>query len=1429
MMTNFSNCRICRTSIATLSLLTWQLGGLPASANPTGGSAAPGTATFSSSGSQFTINQTAANAVINWHSFDIGLGETTTFVQPSSSSIAWNQINSPNASQILGTLNANGYVILDNQAGFYVGGAAAINAHGLIMTTTPSFAPNFSSGGAWEFDAPPPTASIINYGQINIAGGGTAYLIANTIQNNGTISAPQGNIGLYAGQQVLVSTRPDGHGLSAKVTLPQGSVNNQGQLIADAGSIFMQAQTVNQSGTVQANTVQNVNGTIELLASDSVNLGAGSVISAQGAAAGTSSGGTVTIKSDNSFSDQAGSSISVAGGKQGGNGGQVEISASQMSSIQSVINGQAAVGFAGGALTIDPANIWLTSIDNDLSAPAGYTAVNFNDYIGLSINVVADNNIQLKPSTIWSLAATASPATLTLSAGNSIILNVGSAIVAPNNWTLDLFAGTSVPSGTMPAHVSDHTQSDGIYLLGTAAAKNGAYLQTQNGDINCTAANEVWIGDGKTTGGGAIRTLGGGNIDVTAIWGNVNTGTGTGGYIYYGTAPYYTPFTLKNGQPGPNSTLSGISTAAGGNVTINAINGSVTSFPAGSSSSGTDAGSGAFGSQAGQVGNLTINAQNVYGHYVVADGTGAINANQNIGSLSQNVALSLVKGRWILNAPNGNIYLQEVRNPNGTYNNVLSGSAPSAGYNYFNYYLDASVNLDAYAIYLTGATLQRQGGAVPVIYPPILDITAGAGGLNLGNTLILFPSVDQNLNITDAGVLNGNGYTLSMSDTPRKQWVSGSGAFTVTDTGSTPLGLNNPNPVLINVSGDMDNLNLVTDKRTIINVDGNLNNCSFSGENLHASDVTSITVAGQIFNQGSFTWTFLSQGVNNLPSTDWVNNGIYNFLALLYAAVDPTKIAADTESPTATTAQIKTDAVNALLISPGVLDSTFTFDPTTGRLTLIGLMSDATTYGPNHQTLESLLYSPLTVLKTDGNGNPLVINGKFQTETITSGWISQAASTFLHDNSQNALPLNGAGYGYTVGGPGTFDVQAVSIFLGNSIGFLTEGVGNKSSINRSYAYLAPYTPSGADLNVTVTGSDPIETVNGSPTTVASLDMPASTIAALGGGNVTVVSENGSMDLGSQDLLSAATLISGAHLGGLPLGIYATGPGNVTVTALGDVNIDSSRIAAFDGGNVSILSYQGNVNAGSGGANASALDYFYVDPATKMVVDYGESLFANGIVANTLSDTTGIPGAGSLPGNITVTTPQGDINADQGGITQEALNGNTAAGPIITLSAGSPGHTGNINLGNSGVIGGSVFATANGNISGLVISRQDSTINAAQNFSGTVLAGGTATLAAGGSVSGTIAGLGGVNASGANGVSATLLGNNVSVNGGATQNTLGATATATSTSQSAAGEASNEAKQQVASNDNGNDDKKKTKKGALMRRVKRVTVILPQKA
>ena len=137
--------------------------------------------------------------------------------------------------------------------GYYVGKLAQ------EQTALNSGAPvSIGSGSFWQFNGPPPQASIVNFGQINVGTGGSAFLIAQHIENHGVISAPGGSVGLVSGQQVLLSERPDGRGLSAQVQLPSGSVDNSGRIVADAGTIavnWVDAWNVVANGWLPSATV----------------------------------------------------------------------------------------------------------------------------------------------------------------------------------------------------------------------------------------------------------------------------------------------------------------------------------------------------------------------------------------------------------------------------------------------------------------------------------------------------------------------------------------------------------------------------------------------------------------------------------------------------------------------------------------------------------------------------------------------------------------------------------------------------------------------------------------------------------------------------------------------------------------------------------------------------------------------------------------------------------------------------------------------------------------------------------------------------------------------------------------------------------------------------------------------------------------------
>src|SRR5258708_1337805 len=109
-------------------IITLVFGSLPASADPMGGNVAGGSATIQGSGTgNVTVNQSSQRAIINWSTFNIGSGQTTTFVQPNSSSVVLNRVTGGlGPSTINGTLAANGHVYLVNRDGVLVGPGGVI-------------------------------------------------------------------------------------------------------------------------------------------------------------------------------------------------------------------------------------------------------------------------------------------------------------------------------------------------------------------------------------------------------------------------------------------------------------------------------------------------------------------------------------------------------------------------------------------------------------------------------------------------------------------------------------------------------------------------------------------------------------------------------------------------------------------------------------------------------------------------------------------------------------------------------------------------------------------------------------------------------------------------------------------------------------------------------------------------------------------------------------------------------------------------------------------------------------------------------------------------------------------------------------------------------------------------------------------------------
>ena len=170
-----------------------------AQAAPEAGSVAAGSATIVRSTPQRTdIVQQSHRAVIDWRSFSVNANEHVNFRQPSAHSSTLNRVTG-GISQIHGRVSANGQLFLVNPHGIVFGKDAKIDVAGLVASTANIANADFMAGNYRFSDALDRSARIVNRGEINVAEGGFAALVAPGVENSGVIRARLGRIALASG------------------------------------------------------------------------------------------------------------------------------------------------------------------------------------------------------------------------------------------------------------------------------------------------------------------------------------------------------------------------------------------------------------------------------------------------------------------------------------------------------------------------------------------------------------------------------------------------------------------------------------------------------------------------------------------------------------------------------------------------------------------------------------------------------------------------------------------------------------------------------------------------------------------------------------------------------------------------------------------------------------------------------------------------------------------------------------------------------------------------------------------------------------------------------------------------------------------------------------------------------------------------------
>ena len=250
------------------------------------------------------VQQQTDRAILNWASFNVGADGRVIFDQPGANSIALNRIFQGSPSRILGAIESNGQIFLINQNGFMFGPTARVRTAGLMVSSLDMLNSTFENGLLSPDllrDQQPALDSTIHAGvrdpqgnpvlgedglplevhitieqgaRISTVGSGGRVMIAGqNVDNAGTIDTPDGQVILAAGEKVYLqaSSDPALRGLLVEVNAGGEAWNRMtGEVSAARGNVTMVGLAVNQQGRVSATTSVSANGSIRLLARDTV-------------------------------------------------------------------------------------------------------------------------------------------------------------------------------------------------------------------------------------------------------------------------------------------------------------------------------------------------------------------------------------------------------------------------------------------------------------------------------------------------------------------------------------------------------------------------------------------------------------------------------------------------------------------------------------------------------------------------------------------------------------------------------------------------------------------------------------------------------------------------------------------------------------------------------------------------------------------------------------------------------------------------------------------------------------------------------------------------------------------------------------------------------------------------------------------------------
>lgn len=533
---------------------------------PTGADIQYGQATLQTANNQLTIYQSSSQLIANWQSFGVAAHEAVQLLQPVQG-LALFRVVGTEASQIYGQLTATGSLFLINPNGVLFGQGAQVDVGGLVATTMQMSNTDFLNG-RYQFHTDGSSGAVTNQGVIKAADGGYIVLLANSVNNSGSLLANQGSVVLAGTQSAeldfygngLVKARLSGDALNALVA-------HSGRIEADGGTVQLatsaRSAAVNVTGLVQANSLVARNGVIRLEGGEHAKVSVSGQLRAAGVIPG-SKGGRIEVTGEqvallngatlDASGDMGGGTVLVGGDYQGNN--------------TAVYNARTTYVDAGATVKVDAnthgdggkAVIWadgITRYYGQISAKGGahrghgglveVSGKQVLDFIG-GVDVSAVNGLGG-----WVLLDP-----------QDIVLNTTTQAAPPNNanGTPDVAFAAAPVAGTTTIQIADITGYSELFLQATNNITiNNPLTMAVNNSIRLEANNNIAVN-------GAVTVSGTGSIQLKADADNSGSGNLAIGANITSQAGGITLTGATISRTAGNITATGGANANAGNISI---------------------------------------------------------------------------------------------------------------------------------------------------------------------------------------------------------------------------------------------------------------------------------------------------------------------------------------------------------------------------------------------------------------------------------------------------------------------------------------------------------------------------------------------------------------------------------------------------------------------------------------------------------------------------------------------------------------------------------------------------------------------------------------------------------------------------------------------------------------------------------------------